>query len=204
MRNNVKRASNWYAWPAVLLVQAQAVLAAEEADGEAGVNIFGGDLGIAIWTLLIFALVVFVLRKFAWGPLLSQLQKREAFIRESLSSARKEREQAEARLREYEQQLARAREEASAIVEEGRRDAEETAKRIMVEARQSVKQEQERAIREIDIARKTALKDLYDQSAHLAMNMAGTVLKRELKADDHERLIEEALSQIREHPPGAN
>jgi len=200
----MKRAGYWYVTIGMLLLQTQGVLGAEEAEGDGGINVFGGDLGVAIWTLLIFALVVFVLGKFAWGPLLAQLQKREEFIRESLASAKNDREQAEARLKEYEQQLANARKEASAIVEEGRRDAEETAKRIMAEAQQSARTEQERAVREIEIARNTALKDLYEQSAQLAMTMAGSVLKREVKAEDHEQLIKNALSQVRENSPSSN
>jgi F-type H+-transporting ATPase subunit b len=194
----MKRISEQCGAIGIVLLTAQSVLGAEDAHGGDKVNIFGGDLGVAIWTLLIFVLVVLVLGKFAWGPLLAQLQKREEFIRDSLATAKSDREAAEARLREYEQRLAKAREEASAIVDEGRRDAEEVAKRVMVEARQAARAEQDRAIREIDIARKTALKDLYDQSAQLAMTMAGSVLKREMKAADHEQLIKEALVQMRE------
>lgn len=172
------------------------VLAA--ADDEA-INIFSGNLGNAVWTLLIFALVVFILGKFAWGPLLRVLQRREEFIRESLATAKREREAAEAQLKEYEARLDKAREEASVIVEDGRRDAELTARRILDEAREASKTEQQRAIREIGIARDTALRDLYERSTQLAIEMAGLVLKRELTAQDQQRLIEEALGKLREH-----
>src|SRR5215213_1566620 len=106
-------------------VLAAPVLAQEHGAQEpAANNPFAGDIGNALWTLVIFGLVVVVLGKFAWGPLLRGLQAREEFIRESLEKARIERETAEIRLREYEERLATARAEATAIVEEGRRDAD--------------------------------------------------------------------------------
>jgi hypothetical protein len=58
-------------------------------------GVFAGDVGNALWTLVIFGSVVFVLGKFAWKPILNGLQAREAFIRESLEEARRDRAEAE-------------------------------------------------------------------------------------------------------------
>jgi len=188
------------------LVLVQVAQAAEEhgAAGheEVSPNLFGGDLGNAIWTLLIFFLLLVVLGKFAWKPLLSALQNREKFIRESLEIAKRDREQAEARLKEYEQRLMKAHEEASAIVDEGRRDAEVVKRRIEEEARQSSEAVLERAKREIGLARDTAVKELYEQSAQLAMEMAGSVLKRQLAPEDHQRLVQDALTELRQKSNG--
>lgn len=156
-------------------------------------NPFAGDIGNALWTLVIFGLVVLVLGKFAWGPLLRSLQAREEFIRESLEKARLEREAAEIRLREYEERLARAREEASAIVDEGRRDAEVVKRRIEEDAKREGEKMIERARREIQIATDTATKELYTLSARLATQMATKVIGRELSPQDHQRLISEAI-----------
>jgi F-type H+-transporting ATPase subunit b len=156
-------------------------------------NPFAGDVGNALWTLVIFGLVVLVLGKFAWGPLLRSLQAREEFIRESLEKARLEREAAEVRLREYEERLAQARQEASAIVEEGRRDAEVVKRRIEEDARREGEKMIERARREIQIATDTATKELYTLSARLATQMAAKVIGRELSSQDHQRLIAEAI-----------
>jgi F-type H+-transporting ATPase subunit b len=164
--------------------------------GESEPSLFGGDFVISICTLIIFGLVVLLLARFAWGPLLSGLQKREKFIRESLESARRDREEAEARLREYEERLQKARDEATALVEEGRRDADVVKRRIEEEARASADATIERAKREIGVARDTALRDLYQQSADLAMHMAGTVLKRQLSPEDHQRLVDDALADL--------
>jgi len=180
----------------VLPSWASPVLAQEH--GAETFNLFAGNLGTAIWTLLIFVLVLYVLGRFAWGPILAGLQRRERFIRESLETARQDREAAEARLREYEQKLAAARDEASRIVEEGRRDGEVTRRKIEEEARAAGEAMIQRAKREIGVARDTALRELYEKSAELATGMAGSILKRQLAPEDHDRLVQEALAELRQ------
>lgn len=181
----------------VSLAFAVPALAAEAEHAEAGSpNLFAGDVGNAIWTLVIFLLVVFVLGKFAWGPILNTLQTRENFIREALEKAKRDREEAEARLRQYEEKLASARAEASAIVDEGRRDAEVVKRRVEADAKAEADKTIERAKREIQIATDTATKELYTLSAKLATQMAAKVVGRELSAQDHERLISEAIEGL--------
>lgn len=165
---------------------------AEHGGGEAS-SPFAGDFGNALWTLVIFGLVVFVLGKFAWGPILSALQARETFIREALETAKRDRDEAELRRKEYEDRLAQARAEASAIVDEGRRDAAAVKHRIEEDARAEADKMIERAKREIQIATESATKELYQLSTRLATDMAGRVIGRELTPQDHERLIAEAL-----------
>jgi len=181
---------------------ASTALAAEAEHGGDEANLFAGDLGNAIFTLIIFLLVLFVLARFAWNPLLKALQNRERYIRESLESARRDREESERRLREYETRIARAHEEALAIIEEGRRDAESVKRRIEEEARKNADALIERARREIGIARDSALKDLYEQSAQLAITMAGSVLRRQISPEDQERLIGDALSELQSRGNG--
>ncbi len=166
------------------------------ASGGGESSIFAGDLGNAIWTLVIFGLVLFVLGKYAWGPMLDSLQQREKFIRESLEQAKTDRESAESRLKEYEEKLASARAEATAIVEVGRRDAEKVGRTIEDEARAETDKMVDRAKREIQIAQQTAVKELYSTSASLATDLAGRVLGREVNAEDHERLIAESLDEL--------
>src|SRR5436305_443733 len=124
----MKRALFAVAGVAAMTMMAVPALAAEEG-GEAP-SLFAGDLGNSVWTLLIFVIVLIVLGKFAWGPILNTLQTRESFIREALEKAKHDRESAEARLKEYEQKLAAARAGATAIVEEGRRDADVVKRRV--------------------------------------------------------------------------
>ncbi len=159
-------------------------------------NLFAGDLGNAIWTLVVFLLVIFVLGKFAWGPLLDGLQSREHFIRDSLQEAKAENEKAKALAAEYEEKVLEAKAEATAIVEEGRRDAEVLKGEIERQARTEADRMIQRARREIDIARQTAVKEIYVTSAHLATDLASRIIGREVNAEDHERLIAQSIDRI--------
>ena len=164
------------------------------AEGES--NLFAGDIGNAVWTLAIFLTVIFVLGKFAWGPLLSTLQEREKFIRESLEQAKADRESAEARLEEYTEKLHEARAEAHEIVREGRRDAEVVRHRVEEKAKDEADKIVERARREIEIAKQTAVRELYSVSATLATRAASKIVRQELKPSDHERLIQESIAEL--------
>ncbi|MEE8277525.1 MAG: F0F1 ATP synthase subunit B [Thermoanaerobaculia bacterium] len=177
-----------------VLVVASPALATEEG-GEG--NIFAGDLGNVVWTLVIFGLVLWVLGRYAWGPLLEGLQKREQFIRDSLEAAKRDRDEAEIRLKEYTEKLTAARAEATGIVDEGRRDAEVVKRRIEEEARQAADEMVARAKREIDLAKQTAIVELYATSASLATDIASRIVRRELRVEDHERLLRESIDALR-------
>jgi F-type H+-transporting ATPase subunit b len=186
---------------AALLAAPAAFAAAAPAENpEAANNVFAGDIGNALWTVVIFVLVLVVLGKFAWGPLLAGLQAREAYIRESLQTARRDREESEARLREYEEKLAAARTEATAIIEEGRRDAEVVKRKIEEQAKQESNMMIERARHEIEAATAEATRQLYTLSAHLATELAARIIGRELDPKDHERLIAESIADISARP----
>ena len=172
-------------------------LPAMAAEG-GGENIFAGDLGNMIWTVVIFAAVLIVLGKFAWGPILDGLQSRENFIRDSLVEAKADRQAAEERLREYEAKLAEARGEATAIVDEGRRDAEVVRQTIEANAKDEANLIIERARREIDLAKEAAVEEIYGLAGQLATEVASKVIRKELTQEDHERLIEEATARVRE------
>jgi len=163
--------------------------------GEPG-GVFAGDIGNALWTLVIFGIVVFVLGKFAWGPILSGLTAREKFIRTALEEAQRDRAEAEARLKQYVDQLNSARGEATAIVEEARRDADVVKRRIEEEANGEAGKIVERAKREITLAKETAVKELYSFSAKLTTELAGKILRREITPQDHERLIRESIDKL--------
>lgn len=181
-----------------LMAAAVPAMAAEAAEGhaEGPPNLFAGDLGNVVWTVAIFVLVLVVLGKFAWGPLLNALQARESFIHDALARAKRDRDEAEARLREYEERLASARAEATAIVDEGRRDAEVVKRKIEEAAKVEADKMIDRARREVHLATVTATRELYDLSAKLATDLAARVLGREITAKDHERLISEAIDGI--------
>lgn len=177
---------------AAALLLAAPLVAAEEG----GSNPFAGDVGNAIWTLVIFLLVVLVLGKYAWGPLLRGLQAREEFIRSSLEQARQDRESAETRLAEYEKRLAAAGSEAAEIVEKARRDGESLRRQLQEEAQTEARQTLERARREVALATETAKREIHDYAGQLAVAVAERILGREIAAADHARLIADSIAAI--------
>jgi F-type H+-transporting ATPase subunit b len=180
----------------VVAITASAEASALASEGGATGGPFEGNIGVALWTLVIFALVIFVLGRYAWGPILGGLQAREKFIRESLEKARADRTAAEERLKEYTEKLLAARGEATAIVDEARRDADAVKRRIEEEGRAEANALIERARREIGIAKETAVKELYVQAAQLTTRAATKVLRREIQPSDHERLIRDAMQEL--------
>ena len=196
MRRDMSVNLNMWAGRIVLAMVMLPLTPALGSEGAKGPNLFTGDLGNIIWSLLTFVCVLFVLGKFAWGPILNALQKREDFIRDSLEQAKKDREEAEARLREYGDKVAQAKADATAVVEEGRRGAEVLKRKIEEDGKAEAVKMIERAKREIGIAADTALKDLYDVSGELAVNIASRVIRKELSPKEHERLIAESIEEL--------
>ena len=159
-------------------------------------SLFTGDLGNIFWTLLTFAAVIFVLGKFAWRPILDALQRREDFIRDSLEQAKRDRAEAEVRLKEYTDKIEAARADATAIVDEGRRDAEVLKRSIEEDARGEAVVIMARAKREIEIATNTAVKELYSLSSTLATEVASRLIQKELDEKQHERLIQDSIEEL--------
>lgn len=177
----------------VLTLFAAPMLASEGGEQP---NLFTGDLGNVFWSLATFLVVLGVLGKFAWKPILGALQKREDFIRDSLAHAKRDREESERKLKEYTDKIVTARSEATAIVEEGRRDAEALKRKLEEDAKAEAKAILERSRREIQIATDTAVKELYSLSAKLATDVAGKIIRKELNAKEHERLIAESIEEL--------
>lgn len=174
-----------------------AAVPAVAAEGSGAAQLFEGGIGNSIITLIIFSIVVAVLGRYAWPRLIRTLDERESQIRGTLEQARRERIEAEKLLAEYRRQIDQAREEATAIVEEGRRDATEVRRRIQEEARREAQEMINRAKREIQLARDAAIKELYDRSADLAVELASGIIARSLTVEDHRRLVSETLERMK-------
>jgi F-type H+-transporting ATPase subunit b len=157
---------------------------------------FAGNLGNAIWTLAIFVIVVIVLGKFAWGPILALLQQREEFIHRSVSDAKRDRDEAEARLKEYSAKLQRAQAEAATIIDQARRDTE----RLREELKQKAKADADIVVRNaeqhIQLETTRALQQIRHEAVDLSVAIASKLLQRNISKEDNEKLIDEALTQM--------
>lgn len=169
---------------------------AEHAAGGHEPSVFAGSIVNSLFTLLIFVLLLSVLSKYAWKPLINGLDAREKSIRDAIEAAHRQRSEAEVLLRNHQAAIDKARLEASAIVEEGRRDAEATRRRVADEARKEADELITRARREIQLATDGAIKELYDKVADLSVQVAGTIVHKSLSADDHRALVRESIERM--------
>jgi F-type H+-transporting ATPase subunit b len=103
---------------------------------------------------------------------------------------------AAAQLRQYEAKLAAATEESREILNQARKDAEAARERILAEAQAIAQRERQRAIDDIQTAKNAALQEMTQKSVDLAVSMAGRLVRRQLKAEDHSQLIREMLEQF--------
>jgi F-type H+-transporting ATPase subunit b len=181
---------------ALLVLSAIPAEAVEQHAEGGALSPFSGNVGNAFWTLVIFVLVVVVLGKFAWGPMLGLLQERESFIRKSLLDAKHEREEAEARLKEYSAKLQSARAEAATMIEEARRDAERLRDELRQRARVEADTVVRNAERQIELQTQRAIQQIRTEAVDLSVTIASKIIGRNLSKEDNERLIDEALRQV--------
>ena len=167
-----------------------------QAAEETTLSPFAGNVGNALWTLVIFVIVVVVLGKFAWGPVLSLLKQREDFIHKSLSDAKHDRDEAEARLKEYAARLQSAQAEAVGIIEEARRDAERLRQELRDRARSEADTMIKNAERHIELQTTRAVQQLRQEAVELSVTIASKILQRNISKEDNEKLIADALRQI--------
>jgi len=173
--------------------------AAHEAAGNP--NILEPQASMAIWTVVVFLGLLFVLGKFAWKPLIAALHQREEHLEHVLLETERARNESEQLLAEHRRQMAEAAANARSILEEARNQARATGEEILQKARTEAEAEQKRARNEIENARDQALSEIWSKTADLAVSVAGKVLSKNLGSDDHRRLVETAMSEM---PNSAN
>jgi F-type H+-transporting ATPase subunit b len=177
------------------LVLAAMPLYAQEHGG-ADLSPFAGNVGNALWTLIIFAIVVIVLGKFAWGPVLGLLQQREEFIHKSLAAAKADREAAAATLKEHTEKLQAATREVDAMIARGRDDAERFREEIKQKARAEADTLLRAAERQIQQETSQALQQIRHEAVDLSVAIASKLIKRNITKEDNQRLIDDALQQL--------
>jgi F-type H+-transporting ATPase subunit b len=172
--------------------------AQKDDDKTAFMGIKRWDLGI--YTLVVFGLLMFILGRYAWGPIIQGLQKREDIIRR----ARDEAEQALAEAQKFRDELAAQRasaaDEVRGLMDEARRDAQALRDQMRADAAKDVQAERERLRREIDSARDQALQDIYTTAVQFAEEFAKKAIRRklDLSPDERRRLVDDALTELQQ------
>ncbi len=183
---------------AINLMAAAPILAAGPSSDEgAGLNPFSPsalERDLALWTAVVFICLVAVLWKYAWGPLAAALDKREKGIADQIAEAEAANQKAKDVLADYQQKLADAKNEVRGILDQGRRDAEKLGRELLDKAKEEAAAEHARGVRQIEAAADAAVKNLADQSAAMAVELAGKIVRAKLNPADHSKLIEQAVS----------
>ncbi|OHB65950.1 MAG: ATP synthase F0 subunit B [Planctomycetes bacterium RBG_13_62_9] len=166
---------------------------AAEGQGEEGApGLFNGTFADSLWTVVAFGFLFLVLSKVAWKPLLNGLNARQSHIENQLKSAEDSRQRAEHMLTDY-------KEQGHTLVHQATQEAQRHRQQSLEETREEVLALRKRAHEEIESARAAAIEDLWQQTGDLVLRVGSQVLGRTLTAKDNERLIDEALSQVRKN-----
>ena len=180
----------------LLLATASPLLAQEEPAAGQSVNLLEPHGGLMFWTLLIFIVLLFVLSKFAFKPILAAVEAREKALEDAIEGAKRDREEAARLLAEQRAQLEGSRGEAQRYIAEGRAAAEKMKAELLEQTRVQQQELLERARRDIDAERDRAIADLRREAVDLALAGASKVLERNLDDSSNRQLVENFLASI--------
>jgi len=167
------------------------------AEGDSGGSfLVSPNLGLMIWTLLVFGITMYVLSKVAFPRIQEALDKRANLIRESIDEAENTREEANKILEEYRGRLKEAREQADDIIARARKTAETTTAEAADQGREKREELLAAARRDIEAETRRSLERIRKEVADLTVLTTEKVTRKSLDADDQKRLIEEALAEV--------
>jgi F-type H+-transporting ATPase subunit b len=154
------------------------------------------DPGLYIWTIVTFLVLLWLLAKFAWGPLLDALEQRQDVIKKSLDEARQAKEELQRLQAESARILAEARNEAAGIISTTRSDAARFADEMKQKARADAETVVRNAQREIDTQTLRAIDTIRREAVELSVAVATKILRRDISAADNDKLVDDAIREM--------
>jgi F-type H+-transporting ATPase subunit b len=170
--------------------------ASEEGGGGSDSFLVSPDVGLMIWTLVVFTVALFLLRKLVFPRIAEALDKRQAAIEDAIDTAERTRKEAGELLSEYRERLAEARTQADEIVARARKAAEHSEAQAVAEGKRKKEELVQQAQREIQSETKHALQQIRAEVADLTVLATEKVTRRSLSSDDQRQLVEDALSEL--------
>ena len=152
--------------------------------------------GLIVWTIITFVVVLLVLKRTVWKPLLGALDEREARIRDALEGAESVRQQAQSTLEEHQKLLAGAEAESRQIIADAREAAEKVRQGIVEDARSEAQLTVEQARRTIESETTAAVSELRREVADLAVQAAGAIIDAHIDAASNRTLGEDVIAQV--------
>lgn len=152
--------------------------------------------GLMIWTIVMFFLTLFILKRYVFGPVGASIEKRRAQIQQSIDEAESSRDEAVRLLDDYKTQLADARKEADELRDRGRRDGERERATIVTAAEGQRERILTDTQQQVEAQSRQAMASVRDDVASIALAAAEKVTKKSLNDADHRRLVEDALREL--------
>ncbi|MBZ0199705.1 MAG: F0F1 ATP synthase subunit B [Ignavibacteriaceae bacterium] len=163
---------------------------------EGGGTLLDVNPGLIVWTVITFVLLLLILKKVAWKPILAALDQRENAIRESLEKAEKAKDEANLLLKQNETNLLKAEEESQKIIEQSRQYAEKLKAQMLQDSKAQAQKIVEDAAAEIDRRKEAAFDELKTQVADIAINAAEKILKENISSEANKKLVNNYISEI--------
>ena len=155
--------------------------------------------GLYIWTIITFLLLLYVLAKFAWKPLLKMLEDRENLIKKSLNDAEKAKLELERLNEESEAITAKARSEAQSILAESKATAEKVKEDTIAKAKEQAIKLRDDAKKQIEVEKDKAISDIKQEVVNLTLSVAEKLINKNLNDADNKSLIEESLKKVKSY-----
>ncbi len=190
----------WSVTTFVAKAAAATVAVAQEAQAGSpphpGTSLVNLQLNLMFWTLAIFLILFFILRRFAFGPIAAAVEAREKALEAAIDAAKADREAAAKLLAEHQAQINAARGEAQKLIADGRSVAEKMRGDLLEQTRREQQEMLERARREIDSEKDRAIAQLRREAVDLALAGASKVIEQNLESAKNRQLVESYLSSI--------
>ena len=154
------------------------------------------NFALSFWTALTFLILIVVLGRFAWGPILQMLETREKSIADAIESAKKEREAAAAASAEMREALEKARAESAELIRRNQQEVAAAKAELMEQARKESENLLQAARKTINEEKRQALAELRSQTVDLAIEAASRLVQMNLDENKQKQLVEEYLSKL--------
>ncbi len=171
------------------------ILQEQGAAGETP-NVFAWSTSVSVWTVIIFLLLLGVLSKYAFPPILGYAAAREKRIQDTLDEAKRNREEAGRLLEEQRQELARARMDAQQVIAEGRQAAEKVRADLLIKTRAEQEELLARARADIETERLRAIESVREHAVDLALGAAAKLVEQRLDSENDRRIVNEFLARV--------
>jgi F-type H+-transporting ATPase subunit b len=168
------------------------VLASEGGSG----SLLDVNPGLIIWTILTFLFLLIILKKVAWKPILTALDKREKEIEDSLNRAEQAKVEAQKILEENQATLFKAEEESKKIIDQSRVYGDNLKEQLMKESKDQAQKIIEDASAEIERKKNAAFEELKNQIAEISVNAAEKIMKENIDTNKNKQIVNKYLSEI--------